>query len=186
MRIFIAFKFDENLKTRIALIQNKVRNLSKKGRWTQRDNFHLTIKFLGDTKLDNYKMIEKELSKALSSVNAVKLSLDDLGTFTRTKEIRVLWLGLKGDTKYLEKINFSVEEKMHKLGFKKENRVFKPHITLGRNIILNEEFERAKEMIREDCNYSFVLDKVSIMESKLINGRRVYIPLKNYNLKEPL
>lgn len=183
MRTFIAFEFDTRLKARILKIQDKLKELSLKGRWTYSDNLHLTLKFLGETNIEKCEKIEEQLSNALSSVNMVKLSLDGIGFFPGDIDMRVLWLGLKGDIKSLEKLNSQIEDSMAKLGYKMERRKFNPHITLGRNIVLKDNFNIVKNNLRDDCDYSFVLSKISFMESRLREGKRIYIPLKSYNLR---
>lgn len=182
MRTFIAFEFDELLKRRISLIQSKLKDLSLRGRWTPDDNFHITLKFLGDITIEESKKIEEQLSSVLTLFSPVNLSLDNIGFFSGDKDMRVLFLGLKGETRTLEKINREVEISMEKLGFSREKRAFRPHITLGRNVVLNDDFNKVKEMLKKDCNYEFTLNKVSFMESKLVNGKRIYTPLKSYIL----
>mgnify|MGYP000677873017 CR=1 FL=1 len=184
MRTFIAFEFDNPLKRRISLIQSKLKELSLKGRWTPDDNFHITLKFLGDITIEESKKIENQLFNLLPSFSPVSLSLDDIGFFPGDKDIRVLYLGLKDKMKALGKINSEIENSMEKLGYSREKRTFRPHITLGRNIVLKDDFNKIKEMLKEDCNYTFILNRVSFMESQLVNGKRIYTPLRTYILNK--
>lgn len=183
MRTFIAFEFDTQLKRRTLLIQDKLKQLSIKGRWAHADNLHLTLKFLGETSVEQCNKIEEQLSYIMCSVNAIKLTLDHVGYFSGKTDMRVLWIGLKGDIKVLENLNCQIEESMFRLGFNRERRRFNPHITLGRNITLKEDFDIVKEELRRDCDYSFVLNKISFIESRLTEGKRIYTPLKSYSLK---
>lgn len=186
MRTFVAFEFDSLLKARIALIQDKLRKSSTNGRWTHTDNFHLTLKFLGETSIEQCEKIEEQLASILDSFNTIKLSLDEIGYFPGDTEIRVLWLGLKGNIEALQQLNNYIEDSMVKLGYKRERRKFNPHITLGRNIVLKDNFNMLKEKVVEDCEYSFTLSKISFIESQLLNGKRIYTPLKSYSLRKPL
>lgn len=186
MRTFIAFELDNRLKTRIAKIQDKLRKMSVKGRWTHIDNFHLTLKFLGETSIEQSKKIEEQLSYTLKFIDEVKLSLDSIGFFPGNVDMRVLWLGLKGDIYALQKLYNHIENGMAELGYNRENRKFSPHITLGRNILFNDNFDTVREKVKEDCEYSFTLSQISLVESQLIKGKRIYTPLKCFNLKKPL
>lgn len=186
MRTFIAFEFDISQKERIIQIQDKLKKLSLKGRWTDTDNFHLTLKFLGDTGIEQCRKIKEQLLSTLSSINIVKLSFDDIGFFPGDTDMRVVWLGLKGDVDALQKLNNQIEDSMAELGYKRERRKFNPHITLGRNIILRDNFNKVKEKLGDDCHYSFDLGKISFMESRFTEGKRIYIPLKSYDLLKPL
>lgn len=182
MRTFIAFEFDSLLKERLALIQHRLKGLSIKGRWTHIDNFHLTLKFLGDTTLEQCIKIEEQLLKALGSANAINISLDNIGYFPGDTDIRVLYLGLKGEIKALQHLNNMIEECMSKLGYPREKRSFNPHITLGRNVVLKDNFNSVKELLKEDCDFNFTLSKISFMESQFSNGKRIYTPIKTYLL----
>lgn len=186
MRVFIAFEFDNHLKERISLIQDKLKKLSIKGRWTHTDNFHLTLKFLGDTTIEQCKKIEEQLSRTLSLANVVNLSLDELDFFSGDTDIRVLYVGLKGELKALQKLNSDIEGSMVKLGYEREKRNFNPHITLGRSVVLKDNFISVSKLLKEDCHFSFTLSKVSLMKSELSNGKRIYTPLKSYDLRKSL
>lgn len=182
MRTFIAFEFDSLLKERLALIQHKLKGLSIKGRWTHVDNFHLTLKFLGDTSLEQCDKIEEQLSNTLISAKPVNLSFDNVGFFPGDTDIRVLYLGLKGDLKALEKLNNEVEDSMVKLGYSREKRKFNPHITLARNVVLKDDFNSVRKLLEDECDFNFTLSRVSFMESQFLNGKRIYTPIRTYLL----
>ncbi|SCG83108.1 2'-5' RNA ligase [Proteiniborus sp. DW1] len=182
MRTFIAFEFDSLLKERLALIQDKLRGFSIKGRWTHIDNFHLTLKFLGETTVEQCNKIEEQLSNTLNHANAVNLILENIGFFSGDSDIRVLYLGLKGEIEALQNLNNMIEESMVKLGYTREKRRFNPHITLGRNVVLKDSFNSVKELLKDDCNFSFTLSKISFMESQFSNGKRIYTPIKTFSL----
>ena len=46
--------------------------------------------------------------------------------------MRIIWVGLRVDGDGLNQLQQAVEAAMVQLGFKKEDRPFKPHLTLGR------------------------------------------------------
>ena len=48
MRTFIAIRFDEAIKEKITEVQDKLRDAAEKGHFTDRDNLHLTLIFLGE------------------------------------------------------------------------------------------------------------------------------------------
>ena len=49
MRLFIAIEFPDPILNAIVAIQRELRGKVQKGRFKQSGNFHLTLKFLGET-----------------------------------------------------------------------------------------------------------------------------------------
>lgn len=184
MRSFIALEFNKKLKDKLFSIQNSIKKEAIKGSLVFYNNFHLTLKFLGDIKLDDEKEIEKILKKISTEFNPIHLTLDGLGFFKGNKNIRVLWLGIRGDTKSLSNIHRRLEDEMVKIGFKRDKRSFKPHITLARRIVLKKDFNEVKDKLNKEKDYDFTLGKINLMKSEEIMGKRMYIPLKSYRLKK--
>jgi len=57
MRTFIALNFKDDLRDRLGKIQKKLKTNVIKGSWVYIDNFHLTMKFLGNTNLQNVNKV---------------------------------------------------------------------------------------------------------------------------------
>ncbi|SHI11847.1 RNA 2',3'-cyclic phosphodiesterase [Sporanaerobacter acetigenes] len=184
MRSFIALEFEDELKENLVNIQNKIKENSLKGTWTHEDNFHLTLKFLGEIDENSTIDIDKVLEKTCKNHSPINLTFSDLGYFKGERDLRVLWLGTKGDLDKVNALYEEIENEMYYLGFQKENRAFKPHITLGRRVVLNKDFSKIKDIISEDLNYDFTLKKITLMKSEEIMKKRVYTPIKTYNLKK--
>ncbi|MBW4829121.1 MAG: RNA 2',3'-cyclic phosphodiesterase [Clostridiaceae bacterium] len=184
MRSFIALEFDEKLKDKLLNIQSNIKEEAIKGSWISYDNFHLTLKFLGDINIEDISQIEKTLEKIVTEFNPIHLTLDGLGFFKGNENIRVLWLGTRGDTKILSTLHRRLEDEVVKIGFKRENRRFKPHITLARRIVLKKDFYELKDQLNKEMDYDFTLSKINLMKSEEIMGKRVYTPLKSYKLKK--
>lgn len=59
MRTFIGLDFDDRLKEELYEIQKNIRTSSQKGSWVPLPNFHITLKFLGDTNENQVDEIDK-------------------------------------------------------------------------------------------------------------------------------
>ncbi|EOD01665.1 RNA 2',3'-cyclic phosphodiesterase [Caldisalinibacter kiritimatiensis] len=184
MRTFIALKFNRQLKNKLGEIQKELKKSSIKGRWVYIDNFHLTLKFLGEIHPAQVKKIESCLRFIANRNEKVNLSLTNLGIFPGKRDFRVVWLGVKGETNKLNNIHREVESYLNDIGFRRDNRQFRPHITLGRNIFLNKNFNEVKKQVGAFTNYNFTLDTIELMKSELIDGKRIYTPLVSFNLKD--
>lgn len=184
MRTFIALTFNRDLKNRLGTIQRTLKENSFRGRWVYIDNFHMTLKFLGNIDPLQINEIKSKLGDISKKNYEVKLAFDQLGYFTGKDILRVVWLGVKGDIAQLKQLQREVDWKMKDLGFSKERRKFRPHITLGRDVIFNKTIININEQIYNDIKYNFVLDTIELMKSEEVEGKRVYTPLASFKLRK--
>ena len=183
MRTFIALDFDDNLKKKLFNIQSILKANSKKGFWVYKSNFHMTLKFLGEIHYNQIEDIDELLKNISYNSSPILLSLDRLGYFNnRNNQYGVFWVGLNGEVDKLNKIYDIIEKRTENIGFIREKRKFKPHITLGRKINTNKSFDELEELIAEELKYSFCLDNLVLMKSEEIMRKRVYTPIKSYKL----
>lgn len=183
MRAFIGFDFPIQLKSQLTSIQELLKKNTEKGSWVSSDNFHLTLKFLGEideTQVDSIAAILNQLSLKHSPIT---VNLHSLGYFNKkNNEYGVMWLGLDGQIERINSIYIELEQEMDHIGFKKETRKFNPHITLGRRIKTHLDFSKLKGIVEPYLNIEFTLDNLVLMKSQAIMGSRVYTPIKSYKL----
>ena len=132
MRLFIALPLPDKIERKVGGIIDELKPLSRAVKWVNSDIIHLTVKFLGETKPDLVEPIKKALDRVAPDFKPIECSIDRLGAFPNLKRPRVFWAGLAGQKEILEKLAKHVDLEMHALGFEKENRAFKAHLTLGR------------------------------------------------------
>jgi 2'-5' RNA ligase len=96
MRMFIAVDFDNYTKNKILNLQNALRNQALKGRWKTCDNFHLTLKFLGEVDERRLQILDQTLKNVSKDSKKFFIRLNKLGYFGKnsTEPIRVVWLGV--------------------------------------------------------------------------------------------
>jgi 2'-5' RNA ligase len=95
------------------------------------ENIHITLKFLGDTDEQNRDAIEQAMKESVVGIPPFPINLKGTGVFPNQHYMKVLWIGIS-DTGNLETIARALDKKLGNLGFKKENRRFSPHLTVGR------------------------------------------------------
>lgn len=102
MRTFIGIDFPKSLKEQIVEVQSFLKSISKKGRWKYIDNFHLTLKFLGDIEYEKVEKIRQALEKNLKDFSRFSLKISSCGYFKGHGNLRVVYLKPDGN---LEKLN---------------------------------------------------------------------------------
>ncbi|MCH2514638.1 MAG: RNA 2',3'-cyclic phosphodiesterase [Dehalococcoidia bacterium] len=132
-RLFIAIELPRVLKREFIDLARSFRPREhERVRWIEQDAMHLTLKFLGDTPVDRVPDIKNSLEQAASSTGKFSIKIGRTGCFPSFRDPRICWVGLSGELRRLEQLQGRVEGGLVALGFDREDRVFKPHVTIGR------------------------------------------------------
>lgn len=174
MRIFIAIEFSDMLKKQICDIQTKLRVISQKGRWKYIDNFHLTLKFLGEVDLRKLTAVKRRMETVCKETEPFTLRISKAGMFPGKRCIRVVWLGVEGDTEKLYKLHEKIENSLNDMDIKKERRQYTPHVTIGQDIKLNKSFSEIKKSIDVRKLQEIKVDRIHLFKSEQSGGKRIY------------
>lgn len=183
MRAFIAIDFSRELKKQIADFQSGIRRYAFSGRWKHTDNFHLTLKFLGEINPGKADEINRELDEIRAKTGVFRLRINELGYFPGKDCMRVLWLGLGGDLDKLNALQAAIEAGMSKLGFEKEKRRYIPHITIAQDVRLERDFEEIRKIFHRRTFDEIIADKVYLVKSEQIGQKRVYTPIAEHRCR---
>ena len=121
MRCFIAIDLPEEIKKEIAKIQKQLPDF--KGKLTEKDNLHLTLKFLGEISDEQVNNIKEKLEKI--KFNKFKAKLQNIGVFSESF-VRIIWINLEN----CDGLQKEIDNALSKL-FKREER-FMSHLTIAR------------------------------------------------------
>jgi 2'-5' RNA ligase len=185
IRTFIAFDTPEDIRYKMSVLQEKLRQSRADVKWESGDKFHATIKFLGNVDEHLLSNVILICEKGLSNYASFEIIYQSLGCFPNKKHPRVIWIGCENPDNTLLKLKNSLDKDLLPLGFEIEYRSFHPHITLGRvkspkgfpnllPMLENLTFERQEATIQE----------ILIMKSVLKPEGSEYSVLKTIQLKE--
>lgn len=133
VRTFIAVDISPEARQTLQGVARRFRLEFPQGvAWTNPQGFHVTLKFLGNISPDLVGRVMGSLTAPAAAANSFHLGLAGLGMFPNSKRPRVLWAGLNGDLAGLSALYLAVGQSLTTLGFAPEDRLFSPHITLGR------------------------------------------------------
>ena len=130
MRTFIAVDLPAELRVELGRWQEKLRKSARGARWVRPEGIHLTLKFLGE--ISSAQVIE--VSKILSTLPRIapfEIHFKGFGFFPHARRPRVLWVGIE-PCPTLEALAAQVDKSLETVGFAREQRAFKPHLTLAR------------------------------------------------------
>jgi 2'-5' RNA ligase len=133
IRAFIAAEIPNTIQTAIVAQTSRLRNTLGDNliRWIPSQNLHLTLKFLGDIAGSHLDFLKQAIAQTAGASPAFDLQLSGFGSFPNLKLPRILWVGLHAPASLLS-LQRSIESAVVKLGYKKEDRAFSPHLTIGR------------------------------------------------------
>ncbi len=129
MRAFIALELPEVFVDGVAGVA-RVLSGAVKGRFVPRENYHITLAFLGEVDDATTRQAMSVLDEACASAASVRLTADGLGKFGRASDA-TLWLGVAEDVGLMA-LAASVREGLASRGIPFDPKPFKPHITLAR------------------------------------------------------
>ena len=130
IRAFIAVEITPATIERIAALIDQLTPSLAGVRWVGPGNFHLTLKFLGNIDENQIEPIGAALAEALRPFPRLTINVKGLGVFPNPKRPRVLWVGLVGSR--LALLQSKVESALTPLGFAPDEKIFTPHLTIGR------------------------------------------------------
>ena len=182
-RIFIAINLPEDTKKKLTEYQDKWPELPV--RWTKKENIHITLKFIGEISSDQYTQIEDALNQTDFNSGGIVLNIRGCGKFGKGHSLNILWIGIEQNEK-LENIYNKIEASLAKKGIPREQRIFKPHITVGRNRKAFN-FKSFLEILEKesDCFISkFYISHFQIFKSQLRPEGPIYTILKEIPLAQ--
>ncbi|HKY93995.1 MAG TPA: RNA 2',3'-cyclic phosphodiesterase [Kiloniellales bacterium] len=125
MRLFVALKLPDEIRDRLGDLEQPLPG----ARWVPPDNFHLTLRFIGE--VDGG--LAHDIDTALMGIDGrgFELRLAGLGHFGEGQKTRSLYAAV-APTEPLSRLQQKVDQALQRLGLAPEGRKFKPHVTLAR------------------------------------------------------
>lgn len=183
MRIFIAVELPGSVVEHFEMLQNRMKGMLENVRWVNPASIHLTLKFLGDIDSDTQETLSRAVRKHTVSQKAFTLSLAETGAFPNMTRPRIIWIGLGGDRESLSGLQQRIESELDGLGYGRENRSFRPHLTLGRvtsPLGVVPGLKEAMECKNTGEAPSFSVEGLTLFKSDLQPQGAVYTPLERY------
>ena len=135
MRLFVSVDLPDGMAADLRAIQSPFEDASGL-EFTDPEQAHVTLQFLGEVSPDRTDEIEAALESAVerAAVDPFEATFGGLGVFPSPEYIRVLWLGVRDDAGVAEltRLNGAVERVTTDLGFDPDDHEFTPHVTLAR------------------------------------------------------
>lgn len=178
LRLFAGLSLPILLRQRLTVMQGGIEG----ARWTERDNFHITLTFIGE--IDEGAAAHAD--EALSSIRMEKFSLrlKGTGSFAQGKWPKVLWIGVE-ESEPLRRLKDKIDRALRSAQIPFESRKYTPHVTMAR--LKNPDEAKVAEFMQQHNLFSteaFEVDEFILYHSHLTKNGPVYEPVREYPLAD--
>jgi 2'-5' RNA ligase len=183
LRLFIAARPPDDVLRGLNELSGRLGSPRDGVKWVRGEGVHLTLKFLGSVDDAMVPAINEAAARCAAGAGEIRLSVGRVGFFPDMRRPRVIWVGLAGDVERLVAVQKALEDACFDLGFAKEGRAFRPHLTLGRvkerlSVDTIKKIEQHKDVALGDM----VVDAIELIKSDLFPSGAVYTTLSHYPL----
>lgn len=168
MRYFIAINLEGSLKKEVGCAIEGLKAGKWDVKWVPAENLHITLKFLGDASDNTVQRVKEHLAGISKCHGPFEVKLYGVGVFPDRRRPRVVWIDLL-NSEELIKLQEEVETSIITIGFAREDRLFSPHLTIGRIRTLrdSDSFISAIETLKDKDFGNIGVNKISLMNSDL-------------------
>jgi RNA 2',3'-cyclic 3'-phosphodiesterase len=173
LRLFIAMPVPAEVKRELRKVQAKMRSKLPEAdvRWTAPEQFHLTLKFLGNVEAIRVESLVAGTRKACGGFAPVRLHAERIGFFPHAHAPKVIWVWAHDDIGDLIRLQRAIASATEQFSEHEEDRNFTGHLTLGRSRRLKQSESRVlAEMAMEWEGHAmgdWMATTVEIMRSEL-------------------
>jgi RNA 2',3'-cyclic 3'-phosphodiesterase len=182
MRIFVAIPFPQSVKDVLSTLSQPDKI---KAKWEQRDNYHITLRFIGDVDDKGY---ERYIT-ALKTIQApaFHMTLQGVGRFPpeQRQTPRVLWVGAAPAPEFMT-LYEAVSSTLEANGLPKDkHETYHPHVTLAR-FKDNPSSEALKEFLEQNATFQIdplLIDAFVVYQSTLTPQGAIYKEIERFPLQ---
>lgn len=177
MRVFVALNLPQKTKDNLERSANQFAAYSSGGNFVPKDNYHLTLHFLGNVAPNNLIYVQS----AMDSVKNLPAPELAIAQFAMQRSSDIVWAKLRHNAD-LVTLHDMLGDKLEKDGFEVEHRAFRPHVTLIRKKSFTLPWAEVTKNV-DVYNKPFVATELVLYESVFGDDGVTYRELYNISLK---
>ena len=131
IRYFIGLPPDTEVQEQLAQQAKEQEPTLHFAKWTHPQDYHITLAFLGDLEASKAEEVRDVLSKHTFHTSTFSVHTSQWGCFGPPKKPSILWAGIESSDE-LKALHAEVWSLMETVGFEREQRPFRPHLTIAR------------------------------------------------------
>jgi 2'-5' RNA ligase len=154
-------------------------------RWTRPEQFHLTLKFLGNVPADRVSALSEIVRPICAFTPPLHLRAEGTGFFPNHFSPRVFWVDIKNPDGLLSELQQRLEAALEQFTEKQEARKFTVHVTLARfEKLARREAETFMAQAQMDREFGeWTVQEVELIQSKLSPNGALHAILDTFGIK---
>ena len=180
IRTFLAFELPQTVRNKLSVHAELISGHDKlqQIRWLPKENYHLTLSFLGNVEYVLINSLQLKLEQILSSKQAVPFRFSEITPFPFSGTPKIAAAMLERSEELLQ-LQHSAAKCVSSFGISLERRRFTPHATLGR---LKSRSRKSIAFQPQQIFLEGVSEKVVFLQSELTPKGAVYTSLGEISL----
>jgi 2'-5' RNA ligase len=177
LRTFIAVDPGKAIRSRCVALQETLARSAERVRWEKPENIHVTLLFLGDVDERDLLPVCQAVSGVCATQYAFPVSVESVGCFPNLQRPRTIWAGIAAGSVELITLHDALEKPLMELGYyRREERQFKPHLTIGRVKGDGMSYRLTMELTKQLQwrGGESMIDEVQVMSSQLTPDGPIY------------
>lgn len=186
LRTFVAVEIPFEVRDRARRLIDQLAVTSANVKWVEPEHMHWTLKFLGDVGILETPAICEAVARAVEPLAPFDIEACGAGAFPDVDRPRTVWIGTGEGSEQMIELHDAIEHELSKLGYRAENRRFRPHLTIGRVRQSPTGIDELGELLRQNADFSSGLStvyEVVVFSSQLSARGPTYDPLCHAELK---
>ena len=168
-RTFCAIELPESVRALLKEHARRVREAVPEANasWSKPENVHLTLKFFGNVPKDKLTRISDAAARVAKEFSPFQIRVGGTGVFPKASRPQVLWIGVSDSSGRLSELQQRLEEEFAIEGFAKEDRAYRPHLTIARL----RRPEGARRLAETHLQTEFGFTQIRVGEFKLLRSQ---------------
>lgn len=177
-RLFISLAVPEKTRKAIKSRTSSLRGSLGNIRWESAGKFHITLRFLGQTRRAEIGAITAAVRRCCEGFSPQNIKTSGVEALIRKRYPETLAVIVEAENSLFD-LKDAIDSALESIGFEPEKRDFIPHITIGRA-------KKRMKLPELPCfEIGFTADTVCLMESELRREGAVHMNLRNFEMGLP-
>ncbi len=189
LRLFVAIAIPEPVRNEMARAQRDLQSLAPRRaiRWTKPEQFHLTLRFLGDVAAARVEELKAAVGTVCANSRPLRLRAEGISFFPNARSPRVIWAGIHDEERLLTGFQSRIEAVVGAFTTGRGEDPFIGHATLGRVKDLNRPDAGKLEAYAQQTGNAvlgeWTASEVEIIRSELSASGAQHAPLAGFRLQ---
>lgn len=177
MRTFISVDIEkEEIVSQLSDFTRKIETTDADTNIVSPENFHITVKFLGEVRQERISEIVEVVKRYTEEVSPFTITLAKMGAFPSSQRPKVIWIGGEDD-ELLDEIATKISNELERRGFRKDKHPYHTHVTLARIDWYTDELKKLLSEYKDVKVGDLSVDHIRVKKSELSREGPTYITL---------